>query len=133
MNLHQNAKTTPKMRALIVSRRQAGEKPRRIASAIGVSVATVAKWLARHAAAMVWRRQARVMQAGADGLLRDKTPPPGKAPVADALVAQVVAMTLKPPPPEARTGRRARWPRLRATGSSQPARDAARVAGADRR
>ena len=41
------------MRALIVSRRQAGEKPHRIASAIGVSVATLRKWLARHAAAGV--------------------------------------------------------------------------------
>ena len=49
MNIHKNAKTTPKMRALIVARRQAGEKSDRIASALGVSVATVNKWLARHA------------------------------------------------------------------------------------
>ena len=49
MNIHKNAKTTPKMRALIVARRQAGEKPRVIARAIGVSPATVNKWLARHA------------------------------------------------------------------------------------
>jgi len=49
VNIHKNAKTTPKMRALIVARRQAGEKSDRIASALGVSVATVNKWLARHA------------------------------------------------------------------------------------
>ena len=49
MNIHQNAKTTPKMRALIVARRQAGETSDRIAGALGVSVATVNKWLARHA------------------------------------------------------------------------------------
>ena len=49
MNIHKNAKTTPKMRALIVARRQAGEKSDRIASALGVSVPTVNKWLARHA------------------------------------------------------------------------------------
>ena len=50
MNIHQNAKTTPKMRALIVARRQAGETPRFIALSIGVSSATVNKWLGRHAA-----------------------------------------------------------------------------------
>lgn len=50
MNIHKNAKTTPKMRALIVARRQAGEAPVQIASALGVSVVTVRKWIARHAA-----------------------------------------------------------------------------------
>ena len=50
MNIHKNAKTTPKMRGLIVARRQAGEKPGFIAFAIGVSSATVHKWLRRHAA-----------------------------------------------------------------------------------
>ena len=49
MNIHKNAKTTPKMRALIVARRQGGETPGQIAVAIGVSVVTVRKWLARHA------------------------------------------------------------------------------------
>ena len=47
MNIHKNAKTTPKMRGLIVERRQAGETPRSIASAVGVSPATVSKWLRR--------------------------------------------------------------------------------------
>jgi hypothetical protein len=41
------------------------------------------------------------MEAGVDGLLRDKTRPPGKPPVADARVGAVVAMTLKPPTGEA--------------------------------
>ena len=49
MNIHKNAKTTPKMRAVIVARRQAGAAPCQIALAIGVSSATVNKWLARHA------------------------------------------------------------------------------------
>ena len=48
MNIHKNAKTTPKMRALIVARRQAGETPGQIAHALGVSSATVNKWLVRH-------------------------------------------------------------------------------------
>ena len=49
MTIHKNAKTTPKMRALIVARRQAGENAGLIASALGVSVVTVNKWLAWHA------------------------------------------------------------------------------------
>src|SRR6056297_1463006 len=49
----------------------------------------------------VWRWQARFMAEGAEGLLRDKTRPPGRAPVTDDRTAAVVAMTLKPPPHEA--------------------------------
>lgn len=49
----------------------------------------------------VWRWQARFMAEGVDGLLRDKTRPPGKAPVAQDKTSTVVAMTLKPPPHEA--------------------------------
>ena len=50
MNIHKNAKTTTKMRALIVARKQAGETARQIARALWVSSATVHKWLRRHAA-----------------------------------------------------------------------------------
>ena len=49
----------------------------------------------------VWRWQERFMEAGVDGLLRDKTRPPGKAPIADDRVAEVVRLTLTPPPHEA--------------------------------
>ena len=49
----------------------------------------------------VWRWQARFMAEGVEGLLRDKTRPPGKAPVAEDRASAVVAMTLKPPPHEA--------------------------------
>ena len=41
------------------------------------------------------------MEQGVAGLLRDKTRPPGRAPVADDRAAAIVAMTLKPPPHEA--------------------------------
>jgi Homeodomain-like domain len=50
----------------------------------------------------VWRWQARFMAEGVAGLLRDKTRPPGRVPVADDRAAAIVAMTLKPrnyPPP----------------------------------
>jgi hypothetical protein len=49
----------------------------------------------------VWRWQARFMDEGVDGLLRDKTRPPGKQPIADDKAEAVVALTLKPPPHEA--------------------------------
>jgi transposase len=49
----------------------------------------------------VWRWQERFMQAGVDGLLQDKTRPPGKAPIAAARVEEVVRRTLAPPPHEA--------------------------------
>jgi transposase len=56
---------------------------------------------------MVWRWQQRFAEQGVDGLLRDKTRRPGKAPIAADTVAQVVALTCGPPPGEARhwTGR----------------------------
>ena len=47
MRVHRNAKTTPKMRQLIVTRAQQGWTYARIAEALGISVRTVAKWRAR--------------------------------------------------------------------------------------
>jgi transposase InsO family protein len=47
MRVHRNAKTTPKMRQLIVTRAQQGWTYARIAAALGISVRTVAKWMAR--------------------------------------------------------------------------------------
>lgn len=47
MRVHRNAKTTPKMRQLIVTRVQQGWTQGQIAAALGISVRTVAKWLAR--------------------------------------------------------------------------------------
>lgn len=41
------------------------------------------------------------MAAGVDGLLRDKTRPPGKAPIEAVRVGEVVRRTLAPPPHEA--------------------------------
>ena len=45
----------------------------------------------------VWRWQERFMAEGVDGLLRDRTRPPGIAPLAPSLVDRVVALTLEPP------------------------------------
>ena len=49
----------------------------------------------------VWRWQERFMQEGVDGLLHDKTRPPGITPIVEHRVQEIVAMTLKPPPHEA--------------------------------
>ena len=49
---------------------------------------------------VVWRWQERFMREGVDGLLRDKTRPPGKAPLPTEIVKRIVDMTLAEPPGE---------------------------------
>src|SRR5271156_3556069 len=49
---------------------------------------------------VVWRWQERFMHEGVDGLLRDKTRPPGKPPLPDETVRRVVNLTLAAPPGE---------------------------------
>ena len=46
----------------------------------------------------VWRWQRRYAEQGIDGLLRDKTRKPGRAPLATAIVAKVLALTCSEPP-----------------------------------
>ncbi len=60
-----------------------------VAQSIGVSRPTV------------WRWQQRFAESGIDGLLRDKTRKPGKAPIAAETAARVVAMACTEPPHEA--------------------------------
>jgi transposase len=48
----------------------------------------------------VWRWQRRFAEEGVDGLLRDKTRPPGKPPLPAATVAKVLALTCAEPPGE---------------------------------
>jgi transposase len=48
----------------------------------------------------VWRWQRRFMEAGVDGLLHDKTRKPGKAPIPDPVVRQLIGRTLGPLPGE---------------------------------
>ena len=49
----------------------------------------------------VWRWQDRFMREGADGLLREQTRPPGIARTGDGKQAEVIRLTLAPPPHEA--------------------------------
>src|SRR5712664_2433244 len=60
----------------------------RLAQSLGVSRPTV------------WRWQQRFAEAGVEGLLRDKTRKPGKAPIAAPTTARVVALTCITPPPQ---------------------------------
>jgi transposase len=50
---------------------------------------------------VVWRWQERFMEAGVDGLLRDKTRPPRIAPLAQPVIDRVAALTSTHPPGEA--------------------------------
>ena len=50
MNIHKNARTTPRSRARIVQRLLSGERASRVAEAVGVSERTVRKWLGRYRA-----------------------------------------------------------------------------------
>jgi len=49
---------------------------------------------------VVWRWQERFMQAGVDGLLRDKTRPSRKPPLARAVIERVIDLTAAAPPGE---------------------------------
>jgi transposase len=49
---------------------------------------------------VVWRWQERFMQEGVDGLLRDKTRPPGRKPLDGGVIERVVALTAQDPPGE---------------------------------
>jgi transposase len=49
----------------------------------------------------VWRWRERFAAEGVDGLLRDKTRPPGTPPLPEATVERVVELTREPPPGEA--------------------------------
>ena len=76
-------------RARVVLASAQGQPVQRVATLVGVS------------RPMVWRWQQRFAEAGIEGLLRDKTRKPGKAPIAADTVARVVAMTCATPPHEA--------------------------------
>jgi Homeodomain-like domain len=90
--------------ALVADRNRAQKHVARariiLASAERLPVAAVVKRAAVGRPA-VWRWQRRFAEAGVDGLLRDATRKPGKAPLAAATVRRVVALTCAAPPGEA--------------------------------
>lgn len=68
-----------------------------LASARGLNVKDVAREVGVSRPA-VWRWQKRFAEEGVDGLLRDKTRPPGRAPLGPDVVRRVVELTMSEPP-----------------------------------
>src|SRR5260370_839004 len=68
-------------------------------TADGLGTATIMRRTGK-SKSVVWRWQERFMQAGVDGLLRDKTRPPRIPPLAQPVIDRVVALTSADPPGE---------------------------------
>jgi transposase/pimeloyl-ACP methyl ester carboxylesterase len=86
---HRNRPRKHIERAHIVLASADRHSAQRVAQSIGVSRPTV------------WRWQQRFAETGVEGLLRDKTRKPGKAPIAADKAAQLVALTCTQPPHQA--------------------------------
>lgn len=92
-----------RLEAIVVDRNRALKHVQRarivLVSAERASVLEVARRTGASRPA-VWRWQARYGEEGVEGLLRDKTRPPGKVPLTTATVAKVLALTCAEPPGE---------------------------------
>jgi transposase InsO family protein len=81
MDVHQNARTTPRGRRLMAQRLTDGWSMARVAAAVGVTSKTVGKWQARYA------------QEGEAGLVdRSSRPRPSPSRLPDAAVAEILAL-----------------------------------------
>jgi transposase len=96
-----SAEDRARLEAIVADRNRAQKHVARariiLHSAARLSVAEVAKRTGVGRPA-VWRWQRRFAEAGVDGLLRDAGRKPGKAPLAEATVRRVVALTCAEPP-----------------------------------
>ena len=99
-----NAEEATRLEAIVADRNRPLKHVQRariiLASAGRLTVLEVAQRTGASRPA-VWRWQARYALEGVDGLLHDKTRPPGKAPLTTATVAKVLALTCSEPPGEA--------------------------------
>jgi transposase InsO family protein len=84
MKVHKNARTTPQSRAMLIRRIRQGQSARSIAQALGISVRTVRKWVARERA------------EGAAGL-EDRSTRPKRSPkrLSAAKIERVVGLRLQ--------------------------------------
>jgi hypothetical protein len=98
-----SAEDRGRLEAIVADRNRAQKHVARariiLGSADRLNVAEVAK-CARIGRPAVWRWQQRFAEAGVEGLLRDATRKPGKAPLGDAIVRRVVTLTCAEPPGE---------------------------------
>ena len=102
-----------RLEAIVADRNRAQKHVARariiLASAARSSVAEVAR-RAGVGRPVVWRWQRRFAEAGVDGLLREASRKPGKAPLGDATVQRVVALTRAEPPGKVASWTAGRWP-----------------------
>jgi transposase len=98
------AEDRARLEAIVADRNRAQKHVARariiLGSAERLSVAEIAR-RAGVGRPAVWRWQRRFVEAGVEGLLRDASRKPGKAPLGDALVYRVVGLTCTEPPGEA--------------------------------
>jgi transposase len=99
-----SAEDRARLEAIVADRNRAQKHVARariiLGSAARLSVAAVAR-RAGVGRPAVWRWQRRFAEAGVDGLLREATRKPGKAPLGERTVHRVVALTCAEPPGEA--------------------------------
>lgn len=69
-------------------------------TADGHGTGEIMRWTEK-SKSVVWRWQERFMRAGVDGLLRDRSRPPGKKPLPQSMIDRVIALTGQAPPGEA--------------------------------
>jgi len=99
-----NPEDVARLEAIVADRNRALKHAQRARIVLASSQRLTVQEVARRTGASrpaVWRWQARFAEQGVDGLLRDKTRPPGTAPLATAVVAKVLALTCAEPPGEA--------------------------------
>jgi transposase len=92
------------LEAIVADRNRAQKHVARARIILGSAERLPVARIAKHAGVgrpAVWRWQQRFVAAGVEGLLRDATRKPGKAPLGDATVHHVVALTCAAPPGEA--------------------------------
>ena len=98
-----SAEDRARLEAIVADRNRAQKHATRarivLHSAARLSVAEVAR-RAGVGRPAVWRWQERFVAAGVDGLLRDASRKPGKAPLGDATARRVVVLTCAEPPGE---------------------------------
>jgi len=82
MNMHQNARLTPKGREVLIARLERGERPEDVACAMGVSTRTVYKW------------RKRFREEGLAGL-RDRSSKPTRSPARTAAPVEAELIRLR--------------------------------------
>jgi Homeodomain-like domain len=99
-----SAEDRARLEAIVADRNRAQKHVARARIILGSADRLKVAEIARHARVgrpAVWRWQRRFAEAGVEGLLRDATRKPGKAPLGDQTVRRVVTLTCAEPPGEA--------------------------------